>query len=770
MKRYFIIFIGFLTMNCQSGKEIHFTEQDINLVPKPEEIILETDYFEFSPETKFVANDSLRPVIELITNKFRSASGWDFSKNIQNSNKQYPSNYIKLVVDENLAKESYTFHSDKDKIIIYARDYQGFVYGIQTLRQLLPAEIESTSVVKTNWVIPSVKITDKPQYQWRGLMLDVARHFFSKEYILKTIDRMAMLKINTFHFHLLDNEGWRIEIKKYPKLTEIGAWRVNQENKHWNARTTNNPNEKGSYGGFFTQEDIKEIVAYASKYGINVVPEIEMPAHVMSAIAAYPELSCHKRPIAVPSGGVWPITDIYCAGQEKTFAFLQDVLDEVTNLFPSKYIHIGGDEATHTEWEKCPLCKVRMKTENLKNAHELQSYFIKRINKYLQSKNRQLIGWDEIIDGGLPDDAIIMVWRGNDIAKKAIKQGSQVILTSQGYIDQYQGLPDNEPLAIGGYLPISRIYNEAFDEKKLSTEEQTKILGMQANLWAEYIPDEKHSEYMLFPRLLALSEVFWTAENHRNWTDFSQRVEKFFPRLSLMDINYSKSMYQTTAKVTDTQYNKVKIALNSEAPNADIRYTLNEDDFSKAIPYTDTLYINKTTTIKACAFVQGKPTHTAYQDTITFHKAIGKSVTFAPTYHKNYQGQGNKTLTNIVRGTKDFHDKQWLGWLVDSPTIIIDLGDNQEVSKIVVGTMENQGSGIYFPTEIRFLSSQDGKKYTEIGKIIHPYKNNGFATLKDFSLQISSQNTRYIKLEIKNLAYPPKGGDAWLFIDEVQVF
>ncbi|WP_392447378.1 beta-N-acetylhexosaminidase [Capnocytophaga canis] len=768
MKPYFLLF-AILLMGCHEKKNFHFNEDDLLLIPKPEQVVLNNGFFEFTAETKFIANDSLHPAIKLITDKFHRASGWDFSKNtVTDSDVKF--NFVQLIVDENLPKEGYSFSSDSDKILISASDYRGFVYGLQTLRQLLPKEIESQKITTIDWVIPSVKINDTPQYEWRGLMLDVARHFFPKEYILKTIDRMAMLKINTFHFHLLDNEGWRIEIKKYPKLTEVGAWRVGQFDQHWNARVTNDPNEKGTYGGFFTQEDIKEIVAYAAKYGITVVPEIEMPAHVMSAIAAYPELSCHKRPIAVPSGGVWPITDIYCAGQEETFSFLEDVLTEVIDLFPSKYVHIGGDEATHTEWKKCPKCKARMKTENLKNEHELQSYFIKRINTFLKSKNKQLIGWDEIIEGGLADDAVVMVWRGNNIVKKATEKGNRVILTSQGYIDQYQGLPDNEPLAIGGYLPVSRIYNEAFSEKELSSEERSRILGVQANLWAEYVPNEKHSEYMLFPRLLAMSEVFWKPEKERNWTDFAQRLQKSLARLEIMDINYAKSIYQTTGKVFDNGNNSVKISLQSETPNADIRYVLNQSDFSNAIPYTDTLRINETTQIQAAVFFDNKPHTAVYSNTITFHKAMSKPTSYNPTYHKSYSGQGNKTLTNIVRGTKDFHDKQWLAWLVDNATINIDLETPQDISKVVVGAMENQGSGIYFPTEIRLFTSEDGKKYTPKGKIERPYSVNGFAILHDFALEFPTEKTRFIKIEIKNLGSPPKGGDAWLFIDEILVF
>ena len=749
---------------CQSGKEISFTEDDINIIPKPKTISLSEGYFEFNQKTTFVVPDTLQNVARLFVGNFKQVSGWSLPV----QEEKIKNNFVAFEVDKNIPKEGYVFTSNREGITIKASGRNGFIYALQTLRQLLPNEIESTSLIKKQWVIPATTIEDAPEYQWRGLMIDVARHFFPKEYILKTIDRMALLKLNTFHFHLIDNEGWRIEIKKYPKLTEVGAWRVNQEDKHWNARQTNAPDAKGTYGGFYTQEDIKEIVAYAKERGITVIPEVEMPAHVMSAIAAYPELSCHKRPIGVPSGGVWPITDIYCAGQEETFTFLENVLSEVMQLFPSKYIHIGGDEATHTEWEKCQKCLQRMKKHKLKNAHELQSYFIKRIDDFLVANGRQLVGWDEIIEGGLPKQAIVMNWRGVDIAKKAIDQGHQVVLTSDCYIDQYQGLPDNEPLAIGGYLPLSKIYNYSLNKDELTESQQKQILGSQANLWAEYVPDEKHSEYMIFPRLLALSEVVWSAPQQKNWEDFMRRTQKILHRLEVMNVNYAKSIYQVLPSVEDNS-GSLTLTLKSELPNADIRYSLNAESSSQWQKYSQPIPIAETTVFKAAVFHNEAP-HVVHTDTIIFHKAIRKPVTYLPPYSKSYQGQGNGTLTNVVRGTKNFHDKQWLAWLVDSASVVIDLEEITDIKKVSVGAMENQGSGIYFPTKIVLYVSNDGKKYEKIDEIHRPYAANGFAILKNFTFEFEQINARFVKLDIQNLGHPPTGGDSWLFIDEVQVF
>ena len=756
---------------CQSQKEVAFTESDLNVIPRPQSLTLGKGSFRFTKETAFVIDPALMPAQRSFLKQFEKASGFRFS--VQKV--ALLTNYVVIDTDTSLPKEGYTLTVNSKEIIIKAGGYNGALYALETLRQLLPKEFESTTPVKTDWAVPAVTITDAPQYAWRGLMLDVSRHFFPKEYILKTLDRMAMLKLNTFHFHLVDNEGWRIEIKKYPKLTEIGAWRVDQEDKLWNERTPNSANAFANpatapkkYGGFYTQEDIKEIVAYASARGITVIPEIEMPAHAMSAIAAYPKLSCHKRPIGVPSGAVWPITDIYCAGQEETFTFLEDVLTEVMELFPSKYIHVGGDEATHTEWEKCPKCQARMKEHHLKDVHQLQSYFIKRIDDFLVSKGRTLVGWDEIMDGGLANNAVVMNWRGIEVGKKALEQGNPVVLTSDCYIDNYQGLPDYEPQANGGYLPLKTLYHYSLEKENLSPELQKKVLGTQANLWAEYIATPEHSEYMLFPRLLALAEISWTTDNLKNWDNFINRTQAFMKRLDVMKVNYARSMYQVVPTV-ENQKGTIFLKLDCEVPNANIRYALGDTPMEKATKYHQPIALNRSTTFKATVF-SGKATNTITTGEVTFHKAIDKKVSYSPLYHKSYQGQGEATLTNIIRGTKNFHDGQWLGWLGDDVTLTLDLEQATEVREVHIGAMDAQASGIYFPVKFIVSLSNDGKNYREVATHNEPCVVRGKATLKDFVLKFSPTEARYIKLTLKNVKTPPKGGDAWLFIDEILVF
>jgi len=753
-------------------KEVVFTSDDLTIIPQPQSMVLGKGYFQFTQETVFVIDPALMPAQLPFLEQFERASGFKFA--VQKA--ALSGNSVVIDTDKSLPKEGYTLEVTPEKINIKAADYNGALYALQTLRQLLPNEVESSELVKRDWLVPAVTITDAPQYQWRGLMLDVSRHFFPKEYILKTLDRMAMLKLNTFHFHLVDNEGWRIEIKKYPKLTEVGAWRVDQEDKLWDERTPNPANAFANpatapkkYGGFYTQEDIKEIVAYATKRGITVIPEIEMPAHAMSAIAAYPELSCHKRPIGVPSGAVWPITDIYCAGQEETFDFIEEVLTEVLALFPSQYIHIGGDEATHTEWEHCPKCQLRMKEHQLKNVHQLQSYFIKRIDDFLTSKGRTLVGWDEIMDGGLAKNAVVMNWRGIEVGKKALAQGNPIVLTSDCYIDNYQGLPDYEPQANGGYLPLKKLYNYNLEKEALAdtSVEKNKVLGTQANLWAEHVGSTEHSEYMLFPRLLALAEISWTNDKLKDWDSFMRRTQHFMQRMDVMGIHYARSVYQVVPTVENKEGN-IYLKLECEVPNADIRYALGDTPIEKGEKYTAPIAIKATTTYKAAVF-SANATNTITSGQITFHKAIGKPVSYSPLYHKSYQGQGEGTLTNVIRGTKNFHDGQWLGWLGDDVTLTLDLGETTEVSEVRIGAMDAQSSGIYFPERLTVALSADGKNYREVAAQEEPCTIKGKPSLKDFVLKFDPQSTRYLQIQLKNVKTPPKGGDAWLFIDEILV-
>ena len=764
------VFLLVLAVGCGEESKTIFTENDINIVPKPLEMKLNQGAFRFTKDTKLVAANDQTQVFEVLQNKFVSAAGW----NLGVVNTAPSSNFVQLSTDVSLPEEAYNLKVTENQVIIYASGHNGFLYGLETIRQLLPVAIESKNVVSNmNWDIPNVEIKDSPRFKWRGFMLDVSRHFFDKDYVMETIDQLAFLKMNTLHLHLVDDQGWRIEIKKYPKLTEVGGFRVDQEDKPWNARPTPELGKETTYGGFYTQEDIKEIVAYAESRGITVVPEIEMPAHVMSAIAAYPELSCFQKPIMVPSGGVWPITEIYCPGKETTFEFLENVLLEVMELFPSRYIHVGGDEATKTNWEKCPDCKKRIQEEGLETVEELQSYFIRRMERFLSSKGRTLLGWDEILEGGLAPGATVMSWRGVKGGLEASEAGHDVVMTpnSHCYFDYYQGDQDAEPLAWGGNLPLSKVYQFDPVVDGMSEEQAKHVLGGQANLWTEYVPTKAQAEYMTYPRLAALAEAVWSSKDNRNWDDFSNRVSSLFQRYGIMGVNYAKSAYQVTTETSvNTENGVISIALKSEFPQADIRFSLDGSDITSASKkYSAPVDIDRTTNIKAQVFKDGEPVGAIFEKTIKYHKAVGKPVTYINKYHDSYKGAEDLGMVNVVRGSKNFHDGQWQGWLDNDMELVIDLESPTQLEKISVGALENQGSGIYFPIQVEVFLSDDGKTFRSAGSVKRKYAANNGSELKDFVIQIGKQTARYIKVKATNLGTAPTGGGSWMFIDEVVV-
>jgi hexosaminidase len=540
------IFLPFVCMLALLSCTKPAIVKEVAIIPQPESVVTVPGAFCLNKKTVIVAQGDAIAAAEFLKDFLKKGTGFDLK--IVPEGKR---NAIVLSVDNSAqnpdaSSEGYVLNSTTKKVTITATAASGLFYGVQTLRQLFPAEIESPAI-KTGieWNIPLVTITDHPRFAWRGVMLDCVRHFFPVSHVKNILDQMAAKKMNHFHWHLVDDQGWRIEIKKYPELTSTCAWRVDHEDLPWDQRPAQKPEEKANYGGFYTQDEIKDIVAYAANLNIVVVPEIEMPAHVSCVFAAYPELSCSGKKVPVASGGVWPVTNIYCAGNEATFEFLENVLTEVMALFPYQYIHVGGDEATKTNWEKCPKCQTRIKVEGLKNETELQSYFIKRIEKFVNSKGKNIIGWDEILEGGLAPAATVMSWRGFAGGIAAAKSGHDVVMspTDFCYFDYYQGPKETEPLAIGGFLPLSKVYTFSLIPAELNADEAKHILGGQANLWAEFVPTPKHAEYMLFPRLDAMTEALWSTQESKNYDDFLKRLTRQFERYDNAGINYAKNVY-----------------------------------------------------------------------------------------------------------------------------------------------------------------------------------------------------------------------------------
>lgn len=524
-----ILLLVFSACNTKSGDQ----SVEISIIPKPINLKTQIGQFSFSNSTEIVSdNDLALTAINFLMEKL----------NLEDSKIKDSANKLKFVVDENLNTEGeYKISVNNERIKISANDKYGFYYGVQTLLQLMPVEVYKAGyTLKNEITIPAVEISDYPRFKYRGMHLDVCRHFMPVEFVKKYIDYIAMHKMNKFHWHLTEDQGWRIEIKKYPKLKEISAFRNGTIIGH----LSDEPKQYDSvrHGGIYTQEQIREVVKYAESRCVEIIPEIELPGHSVAALAAYPEFACTEGPFEVEKE--WGVfDDVYCAGKEKTFKFLTDVLSEVIELFPSEYVHIGGDECPKTRWKECPDCQKRIKDEKLKDEHELQSYFIKRIQKFLSSKNKKLIGWDEILEGGLAPDATVMSWRGTEGGIYAANQNHNVIMTpySHVYFDYYQADKETEPLAIGGDLPLQKVYHYEPLPEELPEEKHKYILGAQANVWTEYMKTPEHVEYMVFPRMDAISEVVWTKRELKNYEDFLKRLEKQMKRYEKMGINYSRA-------------------------------------------------------------------------------------------------------------------------------------------------------------------------------------------------------------------------------------
>jgi len=786
MKKQFIFAFAFIlvfALGCKEApKPVDFTA-DYSIVPIPTSLTEGKGYFEITAQTP-IAFDAQIAEIEKVTTflsaKFSTATGFKLSATAL---KEGVVNGIIIKKSDkvDLGKEGYTLDITTQAIVITANEAAGAFYAVQTLLQLLPAEIESLTVAKNvQWFAPVVSITDQPRFKWRGMMLDVSRHFFDKEFILKYIDNLAKHKINTFHWHLCDDQGWRIEIKKYPKLTEIGAWRVDRENQPWNSREPIKEGEKATYGGFYTQEEVKEIVKYAAERFITVVPEIEMPGHTSAALAAYPQFSCSGGPFSVLPGGYWPITDIYCAGNDSTFMFLEDVLSEVIALFPGEYVHVGGDEATKIGWKKCKKCQKRIKDEKLKDEHHLQSYFIQRMEKFINSKGKRLIGWDEILEGGLAANATVMSWRGMEGGIAAAQQNHDVVMspTSYCYFDYYQGVAQYEPEAIGGYLPLQMVYEFEPVPTELTTEQAKFILGAQSNLWAEFIPNGKQAEYMTFPRLSALAEVNWSAKEARNWSSFQQRMVKQYKRYEIAGINYARSAFRVIIHPTvdSTKLGQLVVESLTLAKVDEIRYTLDgTEPTANSQLYSGAFPIDKTTQIKAVSFVAGKAMTESTEQLCTIHKATAKKISLSAKFAEKYNGGGTNGLLNGIRGTMNFGDGIWQGYNGTDLTVIIDFEQDTEISKIKTGCMSKESSWIFYPNKVEYFVSTDGIKYTKLGEALNKFPTVATEIeIQDYTLECEKTSIRFLKVVIDSMEKcPPRsrgaGENAWLFVDEIMV-
>jgi hexosaminidase len=659
--------------------------------------------------------------------------------------------------DTLLPPEWYRLRVGSDLITLSATNEEGLFRGSRTLIQLLEQGKNAGS-------IPCLSITDAPRFAWRAMHLDVCRHFFTVEFVKHYIDLLARYKMNSFHWHLTDDQGWRIEIKKYPKLTEVGGWRKGSQVGPYSRREY----DSIPYGGFYTQEQIREVVAYAAARHINVVPEIEMPGHAMAALAAYPELGCTGGPYEVQRG--WGVfDDVFCAGNDTVFTVLEDVLTEVMELFHSAYIHIGGDECPKERWKTCPKCQARMKAEGLKDEHELQSYFIQRIEKFVNSKGRKVIGWDEILEGGLAPNAAVMSWRGTEGGVAAAQSGHYAVMTPGDYcyFDKYQGDPANEPLAIGGYLTVQKVYRYEPVPAELNAEEAKYILGAQGNVWTEYILTPEHVEYMELPRMLALAEVLWTPKEKRNEADFINRLESEFPRLDAMKVNYAKSLFEVQFRLGQGAVpGTVNVDLRSAIPGK-IGYT--DTDTAGVFNYVGPFDVKgQNRTISAGLYEKHGRFPKVSSRTFQFNLATAHLITLSVQPDEQYNEGGAFTLVDGITAQEKRVNTEWLGWR-KGVTITVDLGSEQAIGHIGIGALNETHSWIHLPKEVVFSISSDGKNFVPYGIA----KGMDAVGRNEFSIDKTGK-ARYVRIAVKHIGNIPEGfagagKPAWLFLDEVDV-
>ncbi len=756
-----------------------------NLIPAPAHVRASSGSFEITAQTRvFVTagNDTAKRVAEHFVDALNRVTGFELFVAFFEARPQ-PANSIAFVLSNRKAfgEEGYTLSITKKRVVISASGAHGLFYGVQTLLQLLPAEAFGDPVLDVRWKMPCVEIEDQPRFRWRGMHLDVSRHFFPKEFIKRYIDLIAMHKMNVFHWDLTNDNGWRIEVKKHPKLTEVCAWRVDREQQHWLRRDPPREDEKATYGGFYTQEEVKEILAYAAERFVTVLPAIELPGHTSEVFAAYPELSCRGEKLPVQVGSYWPNVDIFCAGNDSVFTFIDDVLTEIAALFPNQYIHIGGDEADKTRWRACAKCQARMKQEGLQNEHELQSYFIKRVEKMLSAKGKKLIGWDEILEGGLAPEATVMSWRGAEGGIAAAQQGHDAVMSpvSHCYFDYYQANPQFEPEAIGGYTTLKKVYSYEPLPQELTPEEAKHILGAQGNVWTEYIATPQHAEYMSVPRMSALAEVVWSPKEGRNWKDFQQRLPAHFRRFDAMRVNYSKGSF-TVAVQTGLVTNKrqMRVQLESEQPHAEIRYTLDGSAPTMQSPlYRKPFVLNRTATIHAAICGDEKMQEEVTRQEVSVHRALGAKVSYAVPPSAKYFGGRELGLVDGLRGNLQARNETlWQGFEGEDAEVTIDLGKPSAVAKLSATFGQQRAWWIFLPSFVEYFISNDGKNFESVAKVEHEVSvDQEGALIHDFTTTLAApKHCRYVRMKAKSLGvcppgHPGAGGKAWVFVDEIAV-
>ncbi len=736
------------------------------VIPKPQTLLALSGDFNLNNEVAFFVEDrSSVSAVKKETQQFRDKVQKYYGLDIRHTKSEGYRSCIYIWLDSaSIPPEGYMMFINKNDINIYGSK-AGVFYALESLFQLI-----QPGVNQGEWIIPSCNIIDYPRFSWRGMHLDVARHFFQKDYVKQYLRYMAMYKLNTFHWHLTDDQGWRIEIKKYPLLTSIGGWRDSTLLGHFSEPVDRY--DRTRYGGYYTQEEIKEVVRFADSLHITVVPEIEMPGHARALLSAYPELGSGAKQNAA---GTWGVFTEVMWPREETFSTLKGILDEVCLLFPGKYIHIGGDECPKEEWSKSEFCQNFMKDNHLKDEDELQSYFIQRIVTYLGTKNKKAIGWDEILEGGLADGAAVMSWRGEDGGIAAAKSHHDVVMTpvSHCYFDYYQSKNPGEPLAIGGYLPLNKVYSYDPVPASLTETEKKHILGVQANLWTEYIPTFAQVEYMIFPRMAALSEVAWSRKEIKNYDEFLSRAIRHMDFYSNMRANYSRAIYDIDATYSPAPNgNGILLSLSTIAPYGDIRYNYGGMVNLGDSAYYEPILITSSRSLRACIFTGEERMGNDFTQSFRYHKAMGKTVTLRKQPAPAYNTGGAFSLVDGITGRTPWTGSEWLGWWGDTLDVVIDLGKVDSIRRVGIYSLHDEGSWIWRPSITNVYTSVDG---------IHYERMTGLPVILSASgepdIEVDTRErfpARYVKVIVQGrgiipMGSPGSGYPAWLFVSEIIV-
>lgn len=720
---------------CSSVK----TQRDVAIVPTPLSMEKGTGSFTFGPNTVItVPTEEQKPVAGLFASLFTRSAG--FTPKVQVGTE----GDVCLELDKNLPKDAYEMQVSSGQIRVKASDSKGLFYGLQNLRLLLPPAIESSTAQDTvEWTVPEMTVKDAPRFGYRGFMLDVSRYFLPKEELLRMIDCMALLKLNRLHLHLTDDNGWRLEIKKYPKLTEVGAWKVDRQHLPFPERRNPKRGEPATVGGYYTQADMKEIIAYAADRQIEIIPEIDIPAHSNAALASYPEYAC---PVVKDFIGVIPglggknAEIIFCGGNEKTYEFLQDVLDEVIALFPSRYIHLGGDEATKTNWKKCPLCQARIREEHLADEEALQGYFMGRMSDYVRSKGKEVMGWDELTNSKLPEDAIIFGWQGfGNAALKAAEQGHRFVMTPArvAYLIRYQGPQWFEPLTYFGNNTLKGLFDYEPVQEGWKPEYEKLLMGVQASMWTEFCNKPEDVFYLVFPRLAALAEIAWVPKNQKDWNVFLKGLDNYTAHLEQKDVVYARSMFNIQHRIIPNDNGALTLTLECERPDVDIHYTLDGTEPTATSPrYTQALTLKENVTVKAATFAGNEQQGKTLILPVEWNKATAKPLVNAAS--------GMEVLVNGLRGSLKQTDFEWY---TGAMSVTVDLQQPEDIRSCTAGCITNYGMAVHKPKSMTVELSDDNLHFKEAGKLTFTddeiFREGNF--IEDLRIDVDHARARYIR-------------------------